>query len=207
MTLPNLTMDKKYGVQDELLVWVDIETTGKDPEFGDIPLELGIAVTDLDGNPIDTFQSLLMNNSWGTKLVNADQIVQDMHTDSGLWQELVDNATNDALIRTCQFDVVDQRAQAWLEGLGVQPGVHPLVGSTINFDRSFMKQYFPGLHDHFFHYRNIDISTVRGLCQRLNPEVFDQFEGTKGNHRVLADIGASIELYQFLKKEFLLTTR
>lgn len=191
--------------QSDVMIWVDIESTGLNPNY-DVPLEIGIVITDLDGNWKDEFQRPVCLPSWGTKLVNADPIVTEMHTESGLWQDLIDFSAGNESISMCLPHNVDEGIIKFFEYHELEGGIHPICGSTINFDRGFLEVYFPKTFE-FFHYRNIDVSSVRGLCEKLNPELMAKFQGTKGNHRVINDIRASIDLYKFLKNEFLLTTR
>jgi oligoribonuclease len=83
----------------------------------------------------------------------------------------------------------------------VPAGKAPMCGNTVHQDRRFMQRYMPGL-EAFFHYRNIDVSTIKELCRRWSPEVLKGFE-KKGAHTALADIEESIEELRFYRKHWI----
>ena len=123
------------------LIWVDIETTGLDPQ-NDSMIELGIIITDFDLNIID-------RDSWVIEpspdhLADMDDVVRDMHTKSGLLDELGISAIN---IHRAEKHAIDFIANA--------PFDSPMCGSSVHFDRSFIAKLMPGLLQSFTH-RNID---------------------------------------------------
>lgn len=179
-----------------VLVWVDIETTGLDAEK-DVPLELGIKVTDTNLKVLHEKAWLVFEPGWRERLLGADSFVQEMHTKSNLKSELFDYSLN-AEETPAQF--ISSRAVYWLvEVLELPTGEYPLCGSSVHFDRKFLQKYFPALHS-FFSYRNIDVSTVKELCKRLRPKIYEKnilnnprFDKANAKHRVLDDIDNSIE--------------
>lgn len=185
------------------LVLVDIETTGLSAQL-EIPLEVGLVITDVDGNVIDEFQSLIVMPNINAALAAATDYVKKMHAESGLLADL--NRAQTEIVTTgynpYMLAEVERKAVNFLKDNGIPRGSVELVGSTVNFDRAFMESYLPDLLEHF-HYRNVDLSTLMVLCRKLNPELFAKFERTPGNHRVLNDINASLQLYRFMKDNFL----
>ncbi len=190
------------------MVWVDIETTGLDPMF-ELPLEIGLRVTDAEGNDLDErtlsreFSTLIWNDSWShDRLYQLDEVVQEMHTASGLIDDMscswgMPGDPNRRSPVDASLDIV-----TWLESLGLEKGTMPMCGSTINFDRGFLERHMPKLHD-WFHYRNVDVSTLKNACKLLNPTLAKSIPPKRGVHRVLADIDDSIFEYQFYLDNFL----
>lgn len=181
------------------MVWVDLESTGLSPQE-DVPLEIGVTLTDRYGTVVDSISSLVAYQGWKFFMAAAPSEVAEMHHTSGLIDDL--NCVSDegaySLVR------VDETIYKWLtEDHGLEAGTFPLCGSTINFDRAFIQTYFVRLNK-FFHYRNVDVSTLKNLCKLLNPDVYDlRPEDPNKTHRVLADIAASIREYQFYLDNFL----
>jgi len=191
------------------MAWVDMETTGLSTKEGDVPLEVGCILTDWDGNEAVTFKSLIVPRNWEMELANAKPIVQEMHRKNGLASDLreVCAAMGERKAEEkLSFGEVDNEMFKFLDQFGDGPSVMPMCGSTINFDRDFMT-FLPNSLS-WFHYRNIDVSTVMNLCRGLNKSIHDQcpgFPADKKAHRVLADIRDSIKLYKFYKDNFLFT--
>lgn len=197
------------GIPAEM-VWVDMETTGLQPPEGrrhEKVLEVGCIVTDLNGNERATFEHLVMAEDWEHMLSTAVPYVQSMHTKNGLWKSLSNWSDNDQYtLSDMEPETVDLRLRDFLNAAAGSAEEMPLAGSTINFDRYFLGAYF---HESYrwFHYRNIDVSSVKGLCQRLNPELYKTLPRRPGQdkeHRCLSDIRNSIAEYQFYKNNFLI---
>lgn len=185
-------------------IWVDLETTGLNPN-GDIPLELGLRLTDLDGKEIARFTSLVADFGWKS-LLDYAPAVRNMHTESGLIADLTNKsaemgATNFETMLS--FRSVDGHARAWLEDNCLQSKTFPICGSSVHFDREFIRVYFPQLFD-FFTHRNIDISSIKELCKKLNPAVYAKLpDKLPGIHRVQVDIDNTIQEYNFYRDNFL----
>lgn len=186
------------------MAWVDMETTGLSADADDIPLEVGCIITDRDGREWATFRSLILSNDWEFRLGRAKPFVQDMHLKNDLKLELSVAFQNEEARRILSFNQVDNFMRDFLDAFGGPDNVMPMTGSTINFDREFMK-FLPNSLQ-WFHYRNIDITTLSNCCKILNPDIYancPQVPADKKKHRVLADIRDSIKLYQFYKDNFL----
>lgn len=153
-------------------VFVDLETTGLDPNTCDI-LEVGILVVDKRFNTLATFQEVAFFD-FDKHRGSIPQVVQEMHHLNGLWDECKNSQRS---LRQVELD-----ALSFLEG-GEWMNER-LSGSTINFDRSFLARHMPQLHE-AFHYRNYDVSTLKGL--------FEKYDWPKPNpaadteHRALPD--------------------
>jgi oligoribonuclease (3'-5' exoribonuclease) len=191
---------------DRAMVWIDMETTGLSAQ-DDVPLELGLAISDEWGKIYASIKWLVWEDAkdfqMGIKRGRDWSFVNDMHTKSGLWRDLEGFETD---VRAA----VDADAVRWLKENGVEKDQLPLAGSSIgSLDRPFCLIHFPELNE-FLSYRNIDISTIKELCKRNNPELYQNLEpliGTKADatHRVLDDIDASIREYQVYCDEYLIT--
>lgn len=166
----------------ENLCWLDLETTGLDP-LCDAILELGIVITTKNLEIVASF-SKAMRPSRNIRLTEIDPFVWKMHQDNNLW--------NDSVTSTDLLDSVADMAANFIEDNGAKGS--PLCGSTINFDRSFLKAQAPELLL-YLHYRNIDVSTLKNMMAVHFQDV-PPFEKPKGNHRALDDLHHSIAEYQ-----------
>ncbi len=194
----------------DYLVFVDVETTGL-RSATDVPLEIGVGIATLDGELLELRSSLAWSYDWETHLGLAPEFVRQMHAESGLASELIATFANKPYEhitnRGFTLPQVDHDLVAWLTGyLGDVEGTFPLCGSTINFDRAFLEKYFPNLFN-WFHYRNIDISTLKELAKRLAPDVYESRPGENYDrkHRVSEDIQHSVREYRHYMKNFLRT--
>lgn len=199
-----INQDKEFQA-DNLLVFIDIETTGLN-RLKDKILEVGISVTDLQMNVLGTWSSLVISDEWRERL-SGNQLVWDMHTKSGLIKEI--DAIQDEAYQPDDLSpaVVAWKAYRWLkEEMGLIAGIQPSCGNSVHFDRDMLKEIMPVL-DSFFTYRNIDISTVKELCRRYNRELFNgikvQFKKEDVAHRVKEDIESSIRELRCYIENFL----
>lgn len=189
-------------------VWVDFETTGLNllGPRPDVPLELGIVITDMEGR-IEAENSWLIwedaHSDWHAAWDRAKEheYVNAMHTKSGLWA-----AHTDPSIKKWRPEVVANTALAWLRRNGIEPNSSAMHGSSIHFDRLVMQIYMPKLEKHF-HYRNMDVSTLKTLCSQFNPELFAKLNWDDANpekqHRAVADCMDSIHEFLFYVDNFL----
>jgi len=178
------------GVNDKNLIWIDLEMTGLKP-LQDQIIEIATVVTDKNlvilaqGPVIAIHQPLSVMNamdSWNTR----------HHGDSGLSARVADSvhSAQDAEVETLNF--LRQYVSA---------GKSPMCGNSICQDRRFMARLMPEL-EAFFHYRNLDVSTLKELASRWKPEVLEGFV-KKSAHLALNDILDSIDELKHYRDQFL----
>jgi len=190
------------------MCWVDLETTGLDANE-EVPLEVGIKLTDDQGFVIAQNKWLVHDDtiSFKHKVMLAVQhpVVGPMHRDSGLWKDLGERELHDYAPIYKTDDLICE----WMN-LHDAPANLPMVGNSIgSLDRPFVIVHFPKFNERLG-YRNIDMSTLKELCKRHNPELYQNLLpiiGTKADakHRVLEDIDASITEYRAYLDNFLFT--
>jgi len=163
----------------EYLIWIDLEMTGLSPER-DAILEIATVVTDKDLEIVAEGPVLAIHQPEHV-LANMDEWNQKQHGSSGLL----------ARVRASTVTVAEAEARTleFLKPL-VAPGVSPMCGNSICQDRRFLARYMPEL-ERFFHYRNLDVSTLKELARRWAPGVAESFV-KQGTHLALADIHESI---------------
>jgi oligoribonuclease len=176
-------------------VFVDLETTGLAPDT-QVPLELGILLTNRWGGVIDESSWLIWDDGWEEAIESSISLVKEMHQKSGLWEALrfFDDVT--PLIN------VEDEACAWLADHGAMN--FPMAGNNVPYDRAFLASWMPKLEDSF-HYRNIDVSTLKELCRNLNPTVFAKAPAKVEKHRVIPDLYETLAEYKFYVENFLWT--
>ncbi|MEW9797415.1 oligoribonuclease [Alteromonas sp. CYL-A6] len=173
---------------DQNLVWIDMEMTGLDPETC-VVMEIATIVTDPQLNVLAEGPVIAIHQP-DSVLDNMDEWCTRVHGESGLTQR-------------CRESTVDE-AEAARQTIAflskyVDAGKSPLCGNTIGQDRRFMVKYMPEL-EAYFHYRSIDVSTIKELARRWKPEVLDGFT-KKGVHLALDDIRESIEELRYYREK------
>ena len=172
------------------LVWLDMEMTGLDPERERI-IELAMIVTDSELNVLAESPSWAVHQS--EALLDAmDAWNKGTHGRSGLIERVRASTLDEATTKTLALDFVRQY---------VPKGASPLCGNTIGQDRRFMVRYMPQLES-WFHYRNLDVSTLKELCKRWKPEVAKGFV-KRSAHTALADIRESIKELRYYRQHFI----
>ncbi|HXO63159.1 MAG TPA: oligoribonuclease [Steroidobacteraceae bacterium] len=163
----------------DYLVWIDLEMTGLKPESDSI-IEIATVVTDRDLAIIADGPVLAIHQPEEV-LARMDDWNQRQHGASGLV----------ARVRASRVTVAEaqQRTLEFLAAL-VTPGSSPMCGNSICQDRRFLARCMPDL-ERFFHYRNLDVSTLKELARRWAPAVSDGFV-KQGTHLAHADIHESI---------------
>jgi oligoribonuclease len=172
------------------LVWVDMEMTGLEPDTDRI-IEVAMVVTDMHLNLLAEGPVLAIHQSDAT-LDAMDAWNKGTHGRSGL------------IDRVKASTVTEEQAEAELIAFmkqWVPNGKSPMCGNTIGQDRRFMVRYMPKL-EAFFHYRNVDVSTLKELCKRWKPEIVSGFKKQQ-KHTALADIVESIEELKYYREHFI----
>ncbi len=172
------------------LVWVDMEMSGLSPERERI-LEVALVITDPELNTLAIAPVMVIHQP-DTVLDGMDAWNKGTHGKSGLIDKVKASTTTEAQATEILLD--------FLKGY-VPAGKSPMCGNTVHQDRRFMQRYMPEL-EAFFHYRNIDVSTIKELCRRWNPEVMKGFE-KRGAHTALADIQESIDELKFYRRNWI----
>jgi len=176
-------------------VCLDLETTGLEPTE-DVILEIGLTLGDSKLDAIASKELLVWPGRFD--LGALDVIVGEMHTKSGLLNDLAEKASS---IHSTPAKV-EEDVLEWLGSFGVERKTIPLMGSSVHFDRDFLKQHMPLLED-FFTYRNIDISSIMELTRRLD-EVKELYHPPRAEvaHRALNDVGNTMEQARFYYETF-----
>ena len=174
------------------LLWLDMEITGLSPQ-ADCIIELAIVVTDADLNTVAEGPVLVVHQS-DAVMNGMDSWNKSTHGKSGLIDK----------VHVSQLNETEAEAQmiAFLRQY-IDPGVSPMCGNSICQDRRFMARCMPKL-EAYFHYRNLDVSTLKELAKRWRPGLAEGFKkGSK--HEALADIYESIEELKYYREHFIQT--
>jgi oligoribonuclease len=161
------------------LIWIDLEMTGLDT-INDRIIEIATLVTDSQLNEIAEGPVLAIRQSRET-MNGMDEWNTEQHGASGLTRRVLESGTSTAQAERATLEFLAQ----W-----VGPGTSPMCGNSICQDRRFLAREMPEL-ERFFHYRNLDVSTLKILAQLWAPEVAQGFS-KESEHRALADIRDSI---------------
>ncbi|MDX1266178.1 MAG: oligoribonuclease [Oceanisphaera sp.] len=171
----------------ENLVWIDLEMTGLEPDEHKI-IEIASIITDKELNVLAEGPVLAIHQS-EAELAKMDEWNVRTHTGSGLVARVQASTVSEeeAVAQTLAF------LREW-----VPEQASPLCGNSIGQDRRFLVRHMPTL-EAFFHYRNVDVSTVKELVRRWQPALLEQFT-KKGSHQALDDIRESIAELQFYRE-------
>ena len=172
------------------LVWLDMEMTGLEPERERI-IELAMVVTDNDLVTIAESPVWVVHQS-DAQLDAMDDWNKKTHGGSGLIERVRASTLDDA--------AVEAAALAFMKEY-VSERSSPMCGNSIGQDRRFMVRYMPQL-EAWFHYRNLDVSTLKELCKRWKPEVAKGVV-KKGAHTAMADIRESIDELKYYRDNFI----
>ncbi|RUO39599.1 oligoribonuclease [Pseudidiomarina aestuarii] len=176
----------------ERLIWIDLEMTGLDPDHDHI-IEIATIITDFDLTVLAEGPVRAVYQPQA-HLDKMDDWNVRTHTASGLVQRVQSSQLNDA--------AAEQETLAFL-AQWCTPGSSPMCGNSICQDRRFLARYMPEL-ERFFHYRNLDVSTVKQLAKYWAPEIAAGVQ-KQGAHTALADIRESIEELRYYRAHFFST--
>jgi oligoribonuclease len=177
MSLPN----------DDNLIWIDLEMTGLDPDVDTI-IEIATLVTDKELNVLAEGPELAIGLPLG-RLEAMDDWCRNQHTKSGLWQRVLDSKIS---IASAEALTVEFLAK-W-----VAPNKSPICGNSICQDRRFLHRGMPRL-ERYFHYRNLDVSTIKELARRWAPDVAKGLVKDSA-HTALSDIRDSVTELRYYRQ-------
>ncbi|MDR2208036.1 MAG: oligoribonuclease [Azoarcus sp.] len=172
------------------LIWLDMEMTGLDPEENRI-IEIALVIT---GSALDIVAEapVIAVHQPDAVLDAMDEWNRTTHGRSGLIERVRASTVSEAEAEATMVDFLEQ----W-----VPKGISPMCGNTVSQDRRFLLRYMPRFAA-WFHYRDLDVSTLKELARRWNPDVY---KGVKkaGTHTAMADIKESIEELRHYRETFL----
>ena len=175
---------------DQNLVWIDLEMTGLNPGTDRI-IEIAVVVTDAQlGNRVEGPVFAIHQNDAALDAMDAWN--KGTHGKSGLTERVRTSSVTEAEAEAAVIEFLRQY---------VPKGISPMCGNSICQDRRFLANYMPTL-EAFFHYRNLDVSTLKELARRWKPQILAGFKKAQA-HTALADIRESIEELAYYRTHLL----
>jgi oligoribonuclease len=174
-----------------MLAWMDLEMTGLDATR-DVIVEIATLITDDDLELVAEGPDLVMHHPPEVLDVMGDY-VREMHTRSGLLPEIEAS--------TVSLEDAGAQTLAFLRTHIAEERSVPLCGNSIGTDRRFLAAYLPAIEE-FLHYRSVDVSTVKELVRRWNPDLLEGAPEKKEGHRALDDIRESVEELRYYRTGF-----
>ena len=175
------------------LIWIDLEMTGLNPEHDRI-LEIATIVTDSNLNVLAEGPVFALHQA-DTLLHGMDEWNTRQHNSSGLVERVKESCINE--------EKAEAATLAFLKNY-VPHGKSPMCGNSIWQDRRFLTRYMPGL-EQYFHYRLIDVSTLKELAARWAPKIYGSFQ-KESCHRALDDIRDSIAELRYYREKLLVAS-
>ncbi|MBE7525731.1 MAG: oligoribonuclease [Gammaproteobacteria bacterium] len=172
------------------LIWVDMEMTGLNPDTDRI-IEVALVITDSQLNTIAEGPVLVVHQP-DEVLNGMDKWNQSTHSKSGLIGKVKASRNSEAEVEAQLIEFLK---------LHVPPGASPMCGNSICQDRRFMVRTMPQL-EAYFHYRNLDVSTLKELVKRWKPEIVNGLT-KESKHEALADIYDSINELKYYRQHFI----
>lgn len=172
------------------LVWIDMEMSGLDPD-ADRVLEVALVVTDKELNLVEEGPVLVVHQP-DAVLDGMDSWNKGTHGKSGLIDKVKASTLSEADVEARMLEFMKKH---------VGERVSPMCGNSICQDRRFLARHMPKL-EAYFHYRNLDVSTLKELAARWRPELKDGFKKAN-SHTALADIQESIEELRYYREHFI----
>jgi oligoribonuclease len=182
-------MDKKQH-----LIWIDLEMTGLQPDTDRI-IEIATIVTNTDLQVVAEGPVLAVHQPKSV-METMDDWNRKTHGQNGLIERVRLSPYNEPEAEQITLNFLQQ----WCER-----GQSPMCGNSICQDRRFMARYMPRLES-FFHYRNLDVSTLKELARRWRPDLMDALK-KEGSHKALDDIRESIKELQYYREHFIRSRR
>ena len=172
------------------LIWLDMEMTGLNPDTDRI-IEVAIVITDSNLETVAEASTLVVYQP-DSVLDGMDAWNKSTHKKSGLIEKVKASTLDDATVEAGMLAFIKEH---------VPTGISPMCGNSICQDRRFMARWMPQL-EAYFHYRNLDVSTLKELVKRWKPELS---KGLKkhGKHEALADIYESINELKYYREHFI----
>ncbi len=183
-------VDAPLSKSDQNLVWLDCEMTGLDPEVDRI-IEIAVVVTGPHLSPRVEGPVFAIHQS-DAQLDKMDAWNKGTHGKSGLIDRVKASTVDEAQAEAALIEFLSKY---------VPKNGSPLCGNTIGQDRRFLVKYMPRL-EAFFHYRNLDVSTLKELSRRWRPAVYESFKKQQ-RHTALADVHESIDEMAHYREHFL----
>ena len=174
----------------ELLIWIDMEMSGLEPDKDKV-LEVAIIITDANLNSVAEAPVLVVHQP-DSVLAAMDSWNVSTHAKSGLVERVKASTLSEA--------DVEQQMIAFL-GQHVPPNVSPMCGNSVHQDRRFLARHMPKF-EAFFTYRNLDVSTLKELARRWRPDLTGGHV-KQNKHTALADIQESIDELKYYREHFL----
>jgi oligoribonuclease len=172
------------------LIWLDMEMTGLAPDTDRI-IEVAMVITDNELNTVIESPALVVHQDDAT-LRGMDAWNQATHARTGLIDKVKASALDEAAVENAMLAFLREHVPA---------KVSPMCGNSICQDRRFLARWMPRLED-YFHYRNLDVSTLKELVKRWKPDVAKGVS-KRGAHTALADIQESIDELKYYREHFL----
>lgn len=173
---------------NDRMVWIDCEMTGLDLE-ADALIEVAALVTDSELNILGEGVDVVIRPT-DEALAHMPPVVREMHTSSGLLDELAEGVT----LAEAEAMVLN-----YIRAHVPEAGKAPLCGNSVGTDRAFLARDMEALESHL-HYRIVDVSSVKELARRWYPRAYYNSPRKKGNHRALADIRESIAELKYYRE-------
>lgn len=172
------------------LIWIDLEMSGLDPDNDKI-LEAALVVTDAALETVAEASVLVVRQDVDV-LDRMDGWNKSTHGKSGLIDKVRASALSEADVEERMLRFLDQH---------VPPKASPMCGNSVCQDRRFLARHMPRL-EAYFHYRNLDVSTIKELARRWKPDLLKGFS-KQGKHEALSDIYESIAELKYYREHFL----
>ncbi|KAL3277612.1 hypothetical protein HHI36_012954 [Cryptolaemus montrouzieri] len=180
----------KHDLEMNRIVWIDMEMTGLNIEKDKI-MEVACLVTDSDLNVIAEGPDIVIHQTEGV-IENMNEWCQIQHKKTGLAEACLKSTVSLAdaehtLLRFIKEHITEKAS--------------PLAGNSVYMDRLFLRKYMENV-DNYLHYRIIDVSTIKEVCRRWNPEIYKSVPEKNYEHRALNDIKESVQELRFYKENF-----